>query len=449
MYDFILCSERKLQKNCKLILLIFFYLFFGAVTLSAERHLIYKAKSGDGITTVLDKFFLPSTKNYIDKFKELNANKIDPNDGLYKGTIYKLPIIIKNYNGTDLSSSLNISDDDAQKVDLYNKKVFSANLKSKLYKKDKKIWLPYFLVGSESPVKNSEAAAVETKKDNSSDKKSSDIRESKSELKTISKTETVKTRDKKKSSKKKNKTDYSFLGKKYSKVKIKSTKLSGRVYYIDPGHGGCDPGAIGKRNGHELHEDEYAYDISLRLARRLIENGATVYMIVLDPNDGIRDNDFLKTGDKEYYYGGDTISLNQKERLEKRAEIINELYKQNKKTAKSQTSVTIHLDSRYTEKRIDIFFYYKEASEEGEYLAETLKNTISQKYEEAQPGRGYKGSISSRNLLLLRELKPTAVYIELGNIQNKNDQYRFIKSSNRQTIAQWLCDGLISASKKK
>lgn len=434
-----------MQKDYRLILILLFYLLIGGAALSAEKHLIYKAKSGDGITTVLDKFFLPSTKNYIDKFKELNAKKIDPNEGLYIGTIYKLPILIKNYNGTDIASSLNISDEDGQKVDLYNKKVFSANLKSKPYKKDKKIWLPYFLTSNEFVAKRQESTTAESKKESQPEKKASLVSDSKSEKNQIKKQES----EKKPDSNKKVKTDYSYFGKKYSKIKLKSSKLRGRVYYIDPGHGGCDPGAIGKRNGHELHEDEYAYDISLRLARRLLENGAKVYVIVLDPNDGIRDNDYLKPGDKEYYYGGDTISLNQKERLEKRAEIINELYRQNKKSSKSQTSVTIHLDSRYTEKRIDIFFYYKEASEEGQYLAETLKNTISEKYEEAQPGRGYNGSISSRNLLLLRELKPTSVYIELGNIQNKNDQYRFIKSSNRHTIAQWLCDGLIEASKKK
>lgn len=65
-----------------------------------------------------------------------------------------------------------------------------------------------------------------------------------------------------------------------------------------------------------------------------------------------------------------------------------------------------------------------------------------QKYEKAQPGRDYHGTVSLRNLHILRESAPVGVYFELGNIQYPLYQIRLIEPNNRQAIANWLCDGL-------
>lgn len=61
-----------------------------------------------------------------------------------------------------------------------------------------------------------------------------------------------------------------LLGKEYAAYKITSNELSGACFYLVSGHGGPDPGAIGIYQGRQLHEDEYAYDIILRLARELL-----------------------------------------------------------------------------------------------------------------------------------------------------------------------------------
>ena len=42
------------------------------------------------------------------------------------------------------------------------------------------------------------------------------------------------------------------------------------TFYLVSGHGGPDPGCIGKYRGKELHEDEYAYDIILHFDKALI-----------------------------------------------------------------------------------------------------------------------------------------------------------------------------------
>ncbi|MFK7814073.1 MAG: N-acetylmuramoyl-L-alanine amidase, partial [Maribacter sp.] len=111
---------------------------------------------------------------------------------------------------------------------------------------------------------------------------------------------------------------YSIFGEKHAAVLSKSEKLKGAVYYLVSGHGGPDPGAMGTYAGKSLAEDEYAYDITLRLAKELLAHGADVYIIIQDPNDGIRDERILEIDHDEVAYGDKVIPLNQTARLRQR-----------------------------------------------------------------------------------------------------------------------------------
>lgn len=234
---------------------------------------------------------------------------------------------------------------------------------------------------------------------------------------------------------------YPIFGKKYQNVTFVDKKLEGAVFYIISGHGGPDPGAIGKKDGHRLCEDEYAYDIGLRLAKNLIEHSATVYIITRDPNDGIRDVDFLKCDKDEVCIGNLEIPLDQNKRLKQRVVEVNKLY--DKYKGSYQRSVELHVDSRYSEQKVDIFFYYHADSKKGKALCNTLFQTIKAKYDAVQPGRGYSGTVKSRNLYMLNNTNPVSTYIELGNINHERDQKRLIVVDNRQAIANWLTLGLI------
>lgn len=234
---------------------------------------------------------------------------------------------------------------------------------------------------------------------------------------------------------------YPIFGKKYEKVTFQDKKLAGAVFYIISGHGGPDPGALGKKDGHRLCEDEYAYDIGLRLAKNLIEHSATVYIVTRDPNDGIRDDEYLKCDKDEYCIGNLEIPLNQTKRLKQRVMEVNKLYEKYK--GSYQRSVELHVDSRYSEQNVDIFFYYHANSKKGKELSNTLFKTIKAKYEANQPGRGYSGTVKARNLYMLNNTNPISTYIELGNINHTRDQKRLVVVDNRQAIANWLTLGLI------
>lgn len=238
-----------------------------------------------------------------------------------------------------------------------------------------------------------------------------------------------------------NKNKEPLFGKRYEKIHSVSKELQGACFYLVSGHGGPDPGAIGFVGRHELHEDEYAYDIILRLAINLRERGAKVHIIIQDKKDGIRNDRYLNNSERETCMG-EKIPLNQVARLQQRCNMINKLYRKDKISYKR--AVFIHVDSRGRSNQVDVFFYHATGSKLGKRLAENIRKTFENKYNKHQPNRGFEGTVSNRDLFVLRNSNPAAVFLELGNIQNKKDQQRLIIPSNRQALADWICKGIIN-----
>lgn len=234
-----------------------------------------------------------------------------------------------------------------------------------------------------------------------------------------------------------------LFGKKLAEVEVTSDRLQGACFYVVSGHGGPDPGAIGKIGKVELHEDEYAYDVALRLARNLMQEGAEVRIIIQDSKDGIRDSRYLSNSKRETCMG-DAIPLNQVARLQQRCVKINELYKKDRTKYNYCRAIFLHVDSRSKSAQTDVFFYHAPKSAPGKKLAVTMKNTFESKYDKHQPARGFQGTVSERNLYVLLQAVPVSVFVELGNIQNAFDQRRFVISSNRQALAKWMTEGFIA-----
>lgn len=235
---------------------------------------------------------------------------------------------------------------------------------------------------------------------------------------------------------------YPIFGDKHANVLSKSEKLKGAVYYLVSGHGGPDPGAMANYAGTSIAEDEYAYDITLRLARELLSHGAMVYVIIRDNNDGIRDERILKIDHDEVAYGEKKVPLNHLARLKQRVDIVNELHQKNR--GKFQRLIVTHVDSRSKGQNIDVFFYHHKNSKNGKKLAESIHKTFRKKYKKYQPNRTYTGTFGDRTgLYLVKKTHPAMAYIEIGNIRNKKDQKRILVPDNRQALAKWISEGVI------
>ncbi|QZE13013.1 N-acetylmuramoyl-L-alanine amidase [Halosquirtibacter laminarini] len=235
---------------------------------------------------------------------------------------------------------------------------------------------------------------------------------------------------------------YKIFGSTYDTIHITNNQLKSCVFYLVSGHGGPDPGAIEMIDNKMITEDEYAYDVTLRLGRELIRHGARVYIITRDNKDGVRDEKFLENNYSERCYPNKKIPLNQKKRLRQRTNIVNKLYKQNKKY-KYQRLLVLHVDAFHPTKSIDLYFYHHKRSKTGRQLANNMKEVIRRKYDQYQPHRGYNGTVTYRDLHMISMTDPPTVFIELGNIKNSRDQQRLMQPNNRQLLAEWMTQGII------
>jgi len=370
---------------------------------SGCEYITAKPHKGDSIKELLERYDLEANQFYRDIFIRINKEKLSGDNSLFLGKQYYLPICKYKYNGKSIRSTIGIDNFDIAKIiEMFNERMLASGIQSKHFRYSKELWVPLEYISDLEDVKIPQGGEYA----------------------------------------------YEIFGKDYEGVEIIDKVLDGYVFYVVSGHGGPDPGAVSTINGSTVCEDEFAYDVALRLGRNLLEHSARVYIIVRDPNDGIRDESILECDRDEFYLGGDSIDVDQVTRLSQRAEIVNRLYEDNRATAKAQKAIMLHVDSRFPDKRIDVFFYHHENSSSGKATAEEIYDTFRNKYDLNQPGRGYLGSVSSRSLFMLRNTLPVAVYIELGNIQNERDQIRFTKVNNRQALANWLCEALIKAKDK-
>jgi N-acetylmuramoyl-L-alanine amidase len=182
----------------------------------------------------------------------------------------------------------------------------------------------------------------------------------------------------------------------------------------------------------------------LRLARNLLMHGAKVYIIIQDAKDGIRDESFLNNSDRETCMGK-AIPFNQEQRLKQRCDTINSLSIRNGEAY--QRAFFIHMDSHSASTQLDIYFYHTQNTK-SKKMVQTLRRTFSEQYKKHQPGRGFRGTISYRDLYVLKSALPVSVYVEVGNIRNTFDQKRFLESNNRQALANWFLKAFMEDYRK-
>lgn len=401
------------MKSFLFCLLSIFYLGNLLFSQPARPHVVAQAQHGDGIYSFLDKFQVKSPCN-LNYFYKLN--KLRSKQGLREKREYYLPILVYTYNGKSIRSTTGINDLPwAQQIQQYNEVMHQLGLKPGDYRQDRVLWVPYSRLNCKD-----ENVPVQSPLDMGS-----------SPIQSVAGNVPLRG-------------TYPIFGQSYAQVPLESTTLSGCVYYVVSGHGGPDPGAVGRYGRHNLCEDEYAYDISLRLTRNLLAHGATVYQITRDEDDGIRSGEILPCDKDEECWVDAEIPVNQKARLTQRSDAVNALYQKNKERGVGyQRLIVMHIDSDSKREKIDMYFYHKYGDQKSLQFANRMKQTIRTKYDQYRKGRGYTGTVSARDLHMLRETDPTAIFIELGNIRNRNDQARFVIEGNRQLVANWLFEGLL------
>src|SRR5690349_18491917 len=123
--------------------LIFFLVNTAMIWATSDPYFYkYTARPGDGIIILLSRYDLDQYDCNLDKFLELNHLK--KNDPLMAGKKYQLPVLIYQYNGKSIRTTLSITDfEKAQRIADYNQDIFKKNLRQADYKSSGILWVPY------------------------------------------------------------------------------------------------------------------------------------------------------------------------------------------------------------------------------------------------------------------------------------------------------------------
>lgn len=193
-------------------------------------------------------------------------------------------------------------------------------------------------------------------------------------------------------------------------IKAKDTEynlnLLGKVVYIDPGHGGLDPGTTYK----DIYEKDINLEICLKLQKVLESEGAIVYL--------------TRYGD---YDLSNNSSSRKKSDLNNRAKIINE--------SGADIYISIHLNSINSSTWSGAQVFFDDINDKNQIIAnifqEQLKNDLktTRKVKEIT------------TMLMNRKITIPGILIEAGFLSNPNDRYLLRQSDYQYKI----CDSIRSA----
>ena len=184
--------------------------------------------------------------------------------------------------------------------------------------------------------------------------------------------------------------------------------IKNKVIMIDAGHGGIDPGAVGRTG---VLEDEINLKIAFKL-RKLIEQFGGVGLMIREDDSGL------------YSEGKSRIRDMKNEDLRERHRIINE--------SGADILISIHLNFFPQSQYYGAQCFYNEGDEEGRKLAELIQAELV----DVIKNNNTRKAKSIDSVYILKNNKMPSVLIECGFLSNHEEE-RLLQNDNYQEKLAW------------
>lgn len=185
--------------------------------------------------------------------------------------------------------------------------------------------------------------------------------------------------------------------------------LLGKIIYLDPGHGGLDPGAM--YGG--IKEKDINLEISKKVEEKLSELGAIVYM--------------TRYGDYDLSVNN-TINRKRSD-LSRRSNIINK--------SDCDLFLSIHLNAEETNSYRGAQAFYADKNEKNIEIAKIFQEEFKKSLNST---RKYK---KDNTLYLQKRLKVPGILLEVGFLSNSNERYLLKQETYQDKIATSITNATI------
>lgn len=185
--------------------------------------------------------------------------------------------------------------------------------------------------------------------------------------------------------------------------------LLGKVIYLDPGHGGLDPGAMYKN----IKEKNINLQISKNLEKRLTKLGAIVYLTRYDDYDLSVNN---------------TINRKRSD-LSRRGNIINK--------SDCDLFLSIHLNAENTGIWKGTQTFYNTNNKENKKIAELLQQQFKEDLNSKRKAK------NKNDLYLQKRINRPGVLIEVGFLSNASERYLLKQEKYQDKVTLSIANALL------
>ena len=189
---------------------------------------------------------------------------------------------------------------------------------------------------------------------------------------------------------------------------VNDYSLLGKVIYIDPGHGGVDPGAMSSK----FLEKDMNLLLSQELEKKLVSKGAVVYL----------------TRDGDYDLANSTINRKRND-LYNRVKLIN--------NSNPDMYISIHLNASPSSRWNGIQIFYSNVLEDNKRLGEVITNSLKRNMSNVRDLKKENG------YYMYSKIKVPGILLEAGFISNSNDNYKMRQKEYRDILLDNVVLGIV------